>query len=105
MANDVRITLTNEQKAKIKEATGKDLGETHQSRGEITVVGNNPAVTPKMSAKVVSARVQAAPRLNTARAQAAPKMTATRVQAAPRLNTARAQAAPKIFNARTTQND
>ena len=100
MANDVRITLTNEQKAKIKEATGKDLGEIRVGN-----LGNNPAVTPKMSAKVVSARVQAAPRLNTARAQAAPKMTATRVQAAPRLNTARAQAAPKIFNARTTQND
>ena len=46
MANDVRITLTDEQKAKIKEATGKDLGEI-----EVSSFGRNPAVAAKTPAK------------------------------------------------------
>lgn len=46
MANDVRITLTDEQKAKIKEATGKDLGEI-----EVSSLGSNPAVAAKTPAK------------------------------------------------------
>jgi len=100
MANEVRIKLTDEQKAKIKEATGQEMGEIRVSN-----LGNNPAVTPATSAKVASARVQAAPRLNATRAQAAPRVQATRVQAAPRLNATRAQAAPRTLNARSTQND
>ena len=46
MANDVRITLTDEQKAKIKEGTGKDLGEI-----EVSSFGSNPAVAAKTPAK------------------------------------------------------
>ena len=57
MANDVRITLTDEQKAKIKEATGKDLGEIRVGN-----LGNNPAVTPTSSAKMPAARVRGCPR-------------------------------------------
>lgn len=100
MANEVRIKLTDEQKAKIKEGTGKEMDEIRVGH-----LGNNPAVTPATSAKIASARVQAAPRLNATRAQAAPRVQATRVQAAPRLNATRAQAAPKILNARSTKND
>ncbi|HKB69319.1 MAG TPA: hypothetical protein VKH46_00625, partial [Thermoanaerobaculia bacterium] len=40
MANEVRIQLTDEQKAKIKEGTGKDMGEIR-----VGSLGNNPAVT------------------------------------------------------------
>jgi hypothetical protein len=47
MANEVRITLTDEQKAKIKEATGKDLGQI-----EVSSFGSNPAVAAKTPAKL-----------------------------------------------------
>ena len=40
MSNEVRIKLTDEQKAKIKEATGKDMGEIR-----VENMGSNPAVT------------------------------------------------------------
>ena len=40
MANEVKIKLTDVQKAKIKEATGRDLPEIH-----VGSVGNNPAVS------------------------------------------------------------
>ena len=46
MANEVRIKLTDEQKAKIKEATGKEMPEIR-----VGSLGDNPAV----SAKTVSA--------------------------------------------------
>jgi hypothetical protein len=42
MANEVRIKLTDEQKAKIKEATGKDMGEIRVGH-----LGDNPAVSAK----------------------------------------------------------
>ena len=51
MANEVRIKLTEEQKAKIKEATGQSVGEIRVSN-----LGHNVAVTPNVSAKAVSAR-------------------------------------------------
>ena len=38
MANEVKIKLTEEQKAKIKEGTGQDLREIR-----VTNVGSNPA--------------------------------------------------------------
>ncbi|MEP6801029.1 MAG: hypothetical protein ABJC07_03760, partial [Acidobacteriota bacterium] len=41
MAKEVRITLTDEQKAKIKAATGKSMGEIR-----VSTLGNNLAVTP-----------------------------------------------------------
>ena len=46
MANEVRIKLTPEQKAKIKSATGQDMSEIRVGN-----VGSNPAVTgPKTQA-------------------------------------------------------
>ena len=85
MGNEVRIKLTEEQKAKIREATGQAVGEIRVSN-----LGNNPAVTPTTSAKVTSARLQAAPKVTAARLQAAPKVTAARMQAAPKVLNARA---------------
>jgi hypothetical protein len=42
MAKDVKIKLTEEQKAKIKEGTGQDLREIR-----VTNVGSNPAIAAK----------------------------------------------------------
>jgi hypothetical protein len=86
MANDVKIRLTDEQRAKIKEGTGKDLGEIRVSN-----LGSNPAVTPSPSAKVAAPR-NAAPR-NAAPRNAAPRNAAPR-NAAPR-NAAPRNAAPR----------
>ena len=44
MANEVRIKLTDEQKAKIKEGTGKDLSEIR-----VSAVGTNPAAAKNIS--------------------------------------------------------
>jgi len=55
MANEVRIKLTGEQKAKIREATGQQMSEIRVSN-----LGNNPAVTPTSSAKIATARVATA---------------------------------------------
>ncbi|HEY6052136.1 MAG TPA: hypothetical protein VIZ58_12850, partial [Thermoanaerobaculia bacterium] len=41
MAKEVRITLTEEQKAKIKAATGKSMGEIR-----VSSLGNNIALAP-----------------------------------------------------------
>ncbi len=49
MANEVRIKLTEAQRAKIKSATGKDMTEIR-----VGSVGNNPAVST--SKKTISAR-------------------------------------------------
>ena len=104
MANEVRIKLTDEQKAKIRETTGQEVGEIRVSN-----LGHNPAVTPTSSPKVASARINqaranAAPRVNQARANAAPRVNQARANAAPRVNQARANAAPRIMNARATDN-
>src|SRR5664279_1988451 len=110
MANEVRIRDSHEQKAKIRETTGQEVGEIRVSN-----LGNNPAVAPTPSSKVTSARVQAAPRMQAARmpaapriqaarVQAAPRVQAARVQAAPRVQAARVQAAPRLASARSTQN-
>ena len=40
MANEVRIKLTEDQKAKIKEGTGKEMDEIRVGQ-----LGNNPAVS------------------------------------------------------------
>ena len=49
MSNEVKIKLTDAQKAKIKEATGKDLPEIR-----VETFGSSPAVSP--ASKAVSAR-------------------------------------------------
>ena len=46
MSNEVRIKLTDEQKAKIKEATGKDMGEIRVGN-----LGENPAFSRKAGAR------------------------------------------------------
>jgi hypothetical protein len=51
MANEVRIKLTDEQKAKIKEATGKDLPEIRvESFGSAPTVSGH-AATPRAGTK------------------------------------------------------
>jgi hypothetical protein len=52
MANEVKIKLTDAQKAKIKEATGKDLPEIR-----VESFGSSPAVST--ASKAVSARAAA----------------------------------------------
>jgi hypothetical protein len=88
MANEVRITLTDEQKAKIKEATGKDLGQIRVSN-----LGNNPAVTPTTSAKVATARY-ASPKL------ASPKLASPKL-ASPKLASPKL-ASPKLASPRSS---
>jgi len=88
MANEVRIKLTNEQKAKIKEATGKEMTELR-----VESVGGNPAfspVAPKLSARATAARAASA-RATSARAESA-RATAARSTAA-RSTAARSTAA------------
>jgi hypothetical protein len=65
MANEVKIKLTDEQKAKIKESTGHDIPEVH-----VASLGNNPAIAPTVAPKMTA---KAAPRLT---AKAAPKLSA-----------------------------
>lgn len=55
MANEVRIKLTAEQKAKIKSATGKVLNEIR-----VGSLGSNPAVTSATSVSARTARAQMA---------------------------------------------
>ena len=97
MANEVRIKLTDEQKAKIKEATGQEMGEIRVSN-----LGHNPAVTPTTSAKIATARYNmakaAAPRLAAAKT-AAPRYAAAKT-AAPRLAAAKT-ASPRLATAKT----
>jgi ABC-2 type transport system ATP-binding protein len=88
MANEVRIKLTNEQKAKIKEATGKEMTELR-----VESVGGNPAfspVAPKLSARATAARAASA-RATSARAESARKVAARSTSA--RLTSARAESA------------
>ena len=54
MANEVKIKLTDEQKAKIKEGTGHDLPEIRVSN-----VGNNPAPAPTMASARLAAKAMA----------------------------------------------
>jgi lipopolysaccharide export system protein LptC len=54
MSKDVRIELTESQKAKIKAATGKTIGELHVSK-----VGDNVAVTPAIDLRAQDTRIQA----------------------------------------------
>jgi hypothetical protein len=49
MANEVKIKLTEEQKAKIKESTGHDLSEM-----QVASLGNNPAVAPKAATRATT---------------------------------------------------
>ena len=97
MANEARIKLTEEQKAKIKDATGQAVGEIRVSN-----LGHNPAVTPTTSAKVATARYAAAktaaPRYATAKT-AAPRYAAAKT-AAPRVAAAKT-AAPRVAAAKT----
>ena len=88
MANEVRIKLTPEQKAKIKSATGKEVSEIR-----VGSVGNNPAVSGKSPASQEAAP-RAAMRQNAARL-AAPRAAAK--SAAPRaaMKTAAPRAAMK----------
>jgi hypothetical protein len=51
MANEVKIKLTDEQKARIKEGTGQDLPEIRVSN-----VGNNPATAPVMASPRAAAK-------------------------------------------------
>ena len=51
MAKEVRIQLTPEQKAKIKAATGKTMGEIR-----VTSLGNNLAVSPSQRTTSVGAQ-------------------------------------------------
>jgi hypothetical protein len=79
MANEVRIKLTADQKAKIKSATGKDMSEIR-----VGSVGNNPAVSGKNPASP-EASARFAARMATTRAAsrtAAPRAAAK--TAAPR---------------------
>ena len=48
MANEVKIKLTDEQKAKIKESTGHDIPEVH-----VASLGSNPTMAAKTPAKTV----------------------------------------------------
>ncbi|HSB36595.1 MAG TPA: hypothetical protein VLH41_06940, partial [Thermoanaerobaculia bacterium] len=65
MANEVRIKLTEEQKAKIKEGTGKDLSEIR-----VSAVGSNPAPAKN----IATAKYVASPRfVATAKNVASPK--------------------------------
>ena len=73
MANEVKIKLTDEQKAKIKKGTGKDLSEIRVS-----------AVGKQASARFVATRAQ----LNPTRAQ---------------LNPTRAQMNPTRANVKSTR--
>jgi hypothetical protein len=54
MSKDVRIELTEAQKAKIKAATGKTVEELHVSK-----VGDNVAVTPAIDLRAQDTRIQA----------------------------------------------
>ena len=54
MSKDVRIELTEAQKAKIKAATGKTVAELHVSK-----VGDNVAVTPAVDLRAQDTRIQA----------------------------------------------
>jgi hypothetical protein len=54
MSKDVRIELTEAQKAKIKAATGKTVGELRVSK-----VGDNVAVTPAVDLRAQDTRIQA----------------------------------------------
>ena len=51
MANEVRIQLTPEQKAKIKAATGKTMGEIR-----VTSLGNNLAVSTSQRTTSIGAQ-------------------------------------------------
>jgi hypothetical protein len=51
MAKEVRIQLTPEQKAKIKAATGKTMGEIR-----VTSLGNNLAVSPSQGATSIGSQ-------------------------------------------------
>ncbi|HTO75636.1 MAG TPA: hypothetical protein VMQ61_06125 [Thermoanaerobaculia bacterium] len=75
MANEVRIKLTDEQKAKIKEATGKDMPEIR-----VGSLGDNPALSAKTVAPHTTARaIQTAKPLASARTlQTAKPLAATR---------------------------
>ena len=99
MANEVKIKLTDEQKAKIKEETGHDIPEVH-----VASLGSNapiaPAVAPRLASKAsprMMAR-KAAPRL--AVKKASPRLAVRK--AAPRL--AVKKAAPR-FSARRGVSD
>ena len=81
MANEVKIKLTDAQRAKIKSATGKDMSEIR-----VGSLGKNPAVSATQ--KTLSARVvakQSAFRQNAAKQSAmrlnSAKQTATRLTA------------------------
>ncbi|MGH9367652.1 MAG: hypothetical protein ACRD3M_08260, partial [Thermoanaerobaculia bacterium] len=78
MGNEVRVKLTDEQKAKIREATGKEMGEIR-----VGSLGDNPAV----SAKTISAAkaTRAARAISAARAtRAARAISAARATRAAR---------------------
>ena len=89
MANEVKIKLTDEQKAKIKEGTGQDLPEIR-----VSSVGNNPALTPTTAPKMASARASA----KNVAARAAAKNVAARAAA----KNVAARSAAKSFSARGT---
>ena len=102
MANEVRIKLTDEQKAKIRETTGQEVGEIRVSN-----LGHNPAVTPASSAKVASPRtMQQSARAVQARTmqQSARAVQARTAQPSARAVQARtAQPSARAVQARTAQ--
>jgi hypothetical protein len=78
MANEVKIKLTEEQKAKIKEGTGQELGEIRVSH-----VGNNPALAATNASGMASARsaaqsIAARPAAKSVAARPAAKSVAAR---------------------------
>jgi hypothetical protein len=80
MANEVKIKLTDAQRAKIKSATGKDMSEIR-----VGSLGKNPAVSA--TEKTLSARVVAK--------QSAFRLTAAK-QSAMRVNSAKQLSAKQL---------
>ena len=105
MANEVRIKLTAEQKAKIKRATGKVMSEIRVGK-----LGGSLAVTsPRMASARVSARAieQASGRVSTrAVEQASGRVSARAIeQASGRVSTRAVEQASGRVSTRSTDND
>ena len=90
MANEVRIKLTDEQKAKIKEATGKDMPEIR-----VGSLGDNPAVSAEDGDPRARRRARHAARAGRSRERPALRRRALRrrVRETARAQTARAKSA------------
>jgi hypothetical protein len=86
MAKDVKIKLTDEQKAKIKKGTGQDLSEIR-----VSAVGGNPAAATKQASARAMARAQSF--------KAAGPQTAARAQS---FKAAGPQTAAKAFGPRSS---